>query len=294
MGPFMYKARMVTKEHHGILFGIVAAVAITLSSLLIKWTEEVPNETIVFVRFFIAFLVMLPGIIMGRVKIEWRKIRSHFVRGVAGLGAIYCLFYSIEKLPLVIAITISNTTPLIVPIVIFFWMRYVLPKERLLAVLLGFAGVLIILRPHGYMGEMPLLIGLLGSVLASIALVGVRLLSRTESTETILTYYFLIGAAVSLGPMLYSWKPVDRSIEWLNIAGISFFSLVYQFCFTKALTHAPASKVSSLNYLSVIFSGILGWWVWDEVPDLWVTLGVVLIVAGGLLAFASRQSPRKR
>jgi drug/metabolite transporter (DMT)-like permease len=282
------------KEHHGLLFGLVAAVASTASALLIKWTGEVPNETIVFARFFVAFLVVLPGILKGRVKIEWKKIRSHFIRGLAGLGSIYCLFYSIEKLPLVIAITISNTTPLIVPVVIFFWMRYVLPKARLWSVLIGFVGVLIILRPQGDLAEMPLLVGVLGSVLASIALVGVRLLSRTESAETILTYYFLIGVSVSFLPMLYTWAPIEKGIDWLNLLGISLFSLAFQFCFTKALTHAPASKVSSLSYLSVIFSGILGWWVWKEVPDFWVLLGAALIVGGGLLAFASRQSPRKR
>lgn len=280
------------KEHLGFLFGFFAAISSAMSALLIKWTQEVNNETMVFARFSICLLFFLPRILQGRISLHFKNIRTHLLRSLAGLGSVYCYFYSVEHLPLVNAVTISNTFILFLPIIVFFWSRLIIPKMRLLAILIGFLGILLILRPSLGLSEVANLVGLVGSVLSAIAIFGIRQLSKVETTETILSYYFFFSAIVSFFPMVAAWKPVAQPILWLNLALIGLFSFSFQYCLTKSLTHAPATKVSTLNYLNVVFSGALGWWFFAEMPTLWVLGGSALIIVGGIIALLSKESSR--
>ena len=184
------------KEHLGFLYGILAALSGAVCALLIKWTQEVPNTTMVFARFFIALLFVLPYVIRHRAEMHMAKIPKHLIRGLAGLAGLYCYFYSIERLPLVTAITLSNTFALFIPVVIFFWLRKRIPNMQIWAVVIGFFGVLLILRPERGISEWADLTGVLGGVFAAIALVGIRQLSKEESTEMIMAHYFLISTVV--------------------------------------------------------------------------------------------------
>jgi len=280
------------KEHLGFLYGIFAALSGTICALLIKWTQEVPNTTIVFTRFFIALLVFLPYVIRHRAEIHFFQAPQHWIRGLAGLGSIYCFFYSIEHLPLVTAITMSNTFALFIPVVIFFWLKLRIPNMRIWAVVIGFLGVVLILRPAEGISEWADLTGLLGAVLSAIALVGIRQLSKVETTEIIMAHYFLLSTVVSFVPMLISWEPIAQPMLWLNLLLIGIFSLVNQYCLTKSLTYAPSSKVGALSYLNVIFSGLVGWWFFAEVPTWWVLAGSVLIIVGGLIAVLSKEEAK--
>lgn len=282
------------KEHHGFLFGILAALASATSALFIKLAGSVPNETMVFVRFFIALLFVLPSIFLGRVHLHPKLFAKHILRGLTGLGAIYCYFYSVKYLPLIGAVTVSNTAPLFMPFVIFLWLKLIIPKSRFWALVIGFLGVLIVLRPGSELGQWPMLVGLLGGLLSAFAQVGVRQLSRSESTETIMAYYFILSVIITFPPMIFSWEPVDDPITWLYLLLIALSSLIFQYCFVKSLTHAPATKVSTMNYLAVVFSGLFGWWFFGEVPGMWNLFGIVLIIIGGLLALFSKKPPRKR
>jgi len=282
------------KEHLGFLYGILAALSSTISALLIKWTQEVPNTTMVFARFFIALLFFLPYLIRHRAEIHFFQAPKHLIRGLAGLGSMYCFFYSIEHLPLVTAITISNTFALFIPVVIFFWLRMRIPNMRVWAVVVGFLGVVLILRPEKAISEWADLTGLLGAVLSAIALVGIRQLSKVEPAETIMAHYFLLSTVVSFVPMLVSWEPIARPMLWFNLVLIGIFSVAYQYCLTKSLTHAPSSKVGAISYLNVIFSGLVGWWFFAEVPTWWVLAGSALIIAGGLIAVLSKEEAKPR
>lgn len=282
------------KEHHGFLFGLTAAFMSAINALLAKLATSVPNETLLFFRFFVAALFVLPGVFLGKVHLHPRFVPKHILRGLAGLGAIYCYFYSIKYLPLANAVTASNAAPLFMPLVIFLWLRLIIPKKRLWALGIGFLGILAILRPGSGGMQWAMLVGLLGGLFSAVAQVGIRQLSKSESTATIMTYYFLISVVASFPPMLMTWEPIGDSILWLYLFLISITSLAYQYCIVKSLTHAPATKVSTMAYLGVIFSGLLGWWVFGEIPGAWDILGIALIVAGGLLALFSKETSRKR
>lgn len=284
-------------KHLGLIFGLSAAVMNSISALFVKFASHVPFETMVFVRFFIAFLFLLPAVCSGKVHLHVKYLPRHLVRGLMGLISIYCFFYSIRNLALVNAVTLSNTTPLFMPIVVYFWLKLIIPKQRFWGLILGFVGVILILRPGPEtegIHEWAIIVGLFGALASAFALVGVRQLSKTESTETIMAYYFLISMAVLFIPMLFSWENTLTLTDCLNLVLIGASSAIYQFCITKALTHTQTTKVGTLSYLSVIFSGLFGWWFFQEVPNLWLVAGVAFIIGGGIVALLSHAPPRKR
>lgn len=282
----------MNREYHGYFLGILAALAMAVSGTLIRAASTIPFETIIFFRFAISLFFVLPAIGSGRVVVHWNQIPKHFWRAMFGLISIYCYVYSVMHLPLVNALTLANTAPLFMPVVILIWLNLIVPRSRFFAILIGFVGILIILRPGPGFDLWANIIGLVGGIFIALAQVGVRQLSRNESTETILSYYFLISSFVSFFPMIYAWRPIHQLIAWVLLFFIGISSLAYQVLFTRALTHAPVTKVGTANYLSVVFSGLFGWWFFNEVPSLWVLVGVALIIGGGAIAMMSKQGPR--
>jgi drug/metabolite transporter (DMT)-like permease len=277
------------KEHHGFLYGSLAALSSAVMAIFIKLSSDVPNEMLLFFRFLIGLPFMLW---YGRgVSFTLTAVPKHLIRGIGGLLALYCYFYAVEKLPLVNAVTLSSAQPLFMPFIILIWFRLLVSPLRFWAIGIGFLGVLILMRPTGDLLEWGSLAGLGCSLFGAIALAGVRQLSKTESTESILLYYFIICTGLSFFPMIFTWKSIS-SWDWFYLVLIGLIATVYQYTLTKAYTHAPATKVSTLNYLSVVFGGISGWLVFGEVPDYWVLLGAVLIIISALMAIFDKTPAR--
>ncbi len=280
------------KEHHGFLYGIIAALSSSGVALFAKLSTSASVPTLVFSRFALGLPIILWMLFRAQVTFSVKKIPRQLVRNLASLAALYAYFFAIQVLPLVNAVTLVNTAPLFIPFVVLIWLKLLVSKRRFLAVFIGFIGVLILLRPGGDFFQLGSMVGLLGGLLGAISLTTVRQLSKTESTKTILSYYFLIGAVISFFPMVLDWTPISDPMQWLYLFLSGLCALIFQYTLTKAFTHAPASKVSTVSYLSVVFSGLLGWWILGEVPDYWVLVGVLLIVIGALFALFDRSVPR--
>ena len=272
------------KRHEGAICGVVAALSLSIMSVIIKAAAEVPDAVLLFARFLIAWIILLPWVILNRIRLRWREFPKHILRGVAGVAAIACYFYALLHLPLVNAVVLSSTSVLFMPAVIFIWSRMVVPKRRLFAGVVGFVGVLLILQPQNILFEVATLVGLIGGCLSAIALYGVRQLSKTESTMHILSYYFTIAVVISLPPAIYTWVPIEKNWIWLSLLGIGVASSIAQYCLTRSFTHLPATRASALTYLGVVFGGLAGWYLWAEIPGFWELVGMALIVGGGLFA----------
>jgi drug/metabolite transporter (DMT)-like permease len=275
---------MEKSHHHGFYFGALAALASAAVAVLTKFVPEVPNQALVFFRFLIS-LALLLCFAKRRIVFIRSSVRKHLIRDLAGLISIYCYFYAVKGLPLVNATTLTNTTPLFLPFVVLLWSRMIVSKVRFGAAILGFIGVVVMLRPTAEnFYDFASFAGLGTGLLSAIAFIGIRNLSRTDSPETILFYYFAVSTAVSFFPMIWDWEPISGWIPWSCIAGIGIFSALYQYFTTRSFSLAPASKVAGTVYLSVIFSGIAGWLIFHEAPDLWVFVGAALSIVGGVIA----------
>jgi drug/metabolite transporter (DMT)-like permease len=280
------------KEHYGFLYGALAALSASGMGLFVKLSNSAAVASLIFARFILAFPIVLWVIYHKKIHIQIAKVPKNLTRSIASILALYAYFYAVQMLPLVNAITLTNTTPLFLPIAVLVWYKLVVSKRRFLATAVGFLGVVILLRPMGDFQLLGSLLGLASGLFGAVALISVRQLSKSESTETILCYYFLIGAVISFFPVLFDWKPISEPLQWLYVLLSAVCALIYQFTLTKAFTHAPATKVGTTNYLAVVFGGIYGWTIFGEVPDMWVVIGTVLIISGAFIALFDHTPPR--
>jgi drug/metabolite transporter (DMT)-like permease len=254
--------------------------------------RELPNAPIVFFRHFIMLVFLLPWLFReGRHALDTDDLRGHLVRGLAGVSAVACYFYAIARLRLADAVLLNQSMPLFIPLVERAWLGERIPP-RLWGVLgLGFAGLLLILRPGTGVFEPAALVGLASAVLASIAQVGIRRLTRTEPVTRIVFYFGVVASVASLAPAVYWWKGPSPS-TWAVLLLMGVFATVGQLTLTRAYLHATAASVGPFLYAGPVFAGLLDWLIWGRLPDVLFVVGAGIVVAAATLALRLRDTTR--
>ena len=246
-------------------------------------SETLDNHTIVFARNLIGFFLVLP-LVLARpgLKLATRVPQLHLLRGLAGLGAMYCFFYAIAKMPLADAMLLKLSAPLFIPFIALFWLGETFGRMLVLGILIGFLGVGLILTPDlDTLGPVAA-IALLGGALAALAKVTVRRLSRSEPADRIVFYFALIGTLVSVVPIgLAPQLPNPEQVPWLLAVG--GFATLGQMFLTRGFAASPAARMGPFAFFSVLFAGLFGWLFWDEVLTWTTVLGSILILIAGVL-----------
>src|SRR5712691_6964249 len=162
-----------------LLFAVMG-VAVKLAS------QQLPNAMVVFVRSALGLLMLLPWLLrLGRGGFGTRHVGEHLVRGLAGLLAMYCFFYALGHLRLADAVLLNYSLPLFVPFIESAWLGEPFPRRLWGGILLGFLGLMLILKPGLSIFRPAALVGLSAGLLAALAQVGVRRLTVTEPVTRI-------------------------------------------------------------------------------------------------------------
>jgi drug/metabolite transporter (DMT)-like permease len=206
------------------------------------------------------------------------------VRAVAGLLSQALMFVAVKRMPLMDAVLLSNSAPLFIPLITWAWLKEKISGVVWASLLVGFVGVVLILKPNAALVSNPAaLIATSAAVFSAFALVTVNRLSTTESTERILFYYFLISSVAAAPFAVTEWRPLTER-EWMYLIGIGAFMAAAQLLIVLAYRQASAGRIAPFNYSVVVFSGLIGWLVWKNVPDMLSLLGVILVTLGGMLS----------
>ena len=254
-------------------------------------SRELPNTMVVFFRNAVGFLALLPWLLRGGLaNLRTRHLGEHVVRGVAGLLAMVCFFYAIAHLRLADAMLLNQSVPLFLPFVESVWLREPLPERIFGPILVGFLGLVLILKPGTGLFEPVALVGALSAVFAAIAQVGIRRLTRTEPTTRIVFYFAVIASLLSGLPLFRTWvTPSPRM--WAVLLVLGTFATFGQLCLTRAYAHAPAAQVGPFIYAGPVFASLLDWLLWGTLPDrVWV-VGAVLVMGAAVLALRMRHAP---
>ena len=244
---------------------------------------HLPNEVIVFMRNLAGLLFVLPMLLRyGPASVYTRVPGLHLLRAALGLGAMYCFFYALAHLPLAHGVLLKMTAPIFMPLLAWWWLGEGTSRLALLAVPVGFLGVLLVLRPDAGVRWLSL-VGLLGGLLAAMAKVTVRRLGRTEPALRTVFYFALFATLVSALPLLWTWR-APHGEQWLWIAVIGLAGTLGQVLLTRGYALAPAARVGPFTYFSVVFAGGYGYLFWGETLDLSFLGGAGLIAAAGVLA----------
>ena len=241
------------------------------------------TETIVTVQYAICVLLCLPiALRPGLNNLRTARLGLHLFRGAAGVLGFYLFYAAVDNIPLADAMLLRQSAPLSVPLVMWAWNREKIPASAWLPLAIGFAGVIIILRPSTQGLSWWHAAGFVSAIALSISMVATFKLATSEPASRILFYYFTLSllcvAPFSIGDFsALQWQ------DWLAMIYIGIAIYCALRLYTRAYAIAPAAAIAPINYFAVVLAGLWGWLFWGQLPDGWSLAGSVLVILGGLL-----------
>lgn len=275
----------------GALFLTLAGFFLAVMGAMVKAASaELPNAMVVFLRNFAACFFVFPQLFWGsgvRRGLKSRHFFLHFLRCASGLSAMYAYFFALRVLPLGEAVLLSYTSPLLTPVVARIWLKEPLGGLHVAGGILGFFGILLILRPGFHEIHPAALIALVSAGFAAIAMATVRKMGATEPPFRVVAWFSILAALFSAPGAVVAWQTpsLAQAVLFLGLGGVGVLA---QICLTYGYGMAPSARIGPFTYTTVFFASILGTVLWGEVLHPMTLLGGVLIVTGGVVAGRSR------
>lgn len=274
---------------YGMALRAAAALSFSLMYALMKWAatmEPVSAGEMVFYRSIFGLPVVLFWVLSnggGLAVISTRRPMVHVWRCVLGVTGILLIFQGLRLLPLADATTIGFTAPIFATLLSIVFLKEKVGRHRWTAVVLGFVGVLVLVRP-GSEGAPPLgglLFALGGAFVAASVTVTLRQLGKTEKATAIVFWFFVACALTGGALALFD----GHSHTWPVLAVLAAGGLaggLAQLLMTTSLQHAPVSALAPLDYLQMVGAVVLGWLLLGDAPTGATLIGAALIAGSGL------------
>ena len=250
---------------------------------------------ILFFRQVVVFLSCLPTIATSfpdSLKTAYPGL--HIARLSGAFIALSCGIWAVSVLPLTTAITLGFAQVFFVALLARSFLGEQVGVHRIITVIVGFLGVLVAMRP-GVTGVIDIhaLIPVVGALGAGVAIISVRKLSKTESTQTLLVYQSVFVGLLAAIPLIWFWKTPDFMGTLLLLA-MGVFAAGGQWFGVRALRLGEASVVGNVQYMQLVYAAALGFILFDEIPDLYTILGALLIVGSAVYLFHRERLARGR
>jgi len=200
-----------------------STMAFGLMAVAIRYaTRYVPTQEVAFFRNAFGLLALLPMLLRrGRAPLRTQQLPRYFVRSAIGLGSMLCAFWALGHLPLAQAVSLSYSTPLFVTIAAVLWLGETVRVRRWAAVVVGFIGVLVIVRPGTAGFTAGSLVAVAAAVLSSLVAIQIKQLTRVDSADTVVLYTYVFWVPLSLVPALFVWVwPTGLAWLWLLATGV--------------------------------------------------------------------------
>jgi drug/metabolite transporter (DMT)-like permease len=268
----------------GIFYMFIYTLASAGMNAAMKWSSaDYPASEIAFFRQVFAMLPvsLLIAFSGGPKLLKTTRPIGHLFRSVIGNGSLGCLVVAYRYLPLADVTAYSFTTPLFLTALSVPLMKETVGLHRWSAVLVGFIGVLIIMRPGATM-NVGVGYALCAALFAAFAMITIRHLSRTEHPLTIVFYFTLFGALFTGAASMGSFRIPAAGLDWAVLTLTGCMGGVLQYCITMCFRYASPTRVAPYQYLILIWTLVLQFMIWGTLPDRYTMAGAALIVASGL------------
>ena len=256
----------------GLLFVAVTVLVRMLGS-------DMPAVQAAFIRYLFGVVLILPM----AWRLRWGLVgRSGYglfaLRGLLHGAAVMLWFFAMARIPLAEVTAIGFSTPVITALGAIFLFREQVRLRRMLAILAGFVGTLVILRP----GFQEIEAGALAQLTAAFFFAGSFLLTKkmtqSESSGDILVMLSIFCTLALLPGALYVWRE-PTLLELAGLALVAVFATAGHYAITRAIAHAPLTVTQPLTFLQMVWAVLFGYLLFEEVPDVWVIVGSGLVVA---------------
>ncbi len=282
----------------GILFMLLASLSFAFMGGFAKVVSQVlPPVEVTFFRNI--FGVVLVGLAIWKVPLKQTggKPLLLLFRGSMGFLALLAYFYIMAHIPLGEAVTYNKTSPIFVAIFAYIFLKEKLHPSALLAIVLGFVGIVLVAQPEDGSFDKYDMLGIFSGIGAALAYTSIRELRKYYDTRAIVMSFMGVGTIAPLILMLvapyvsvseeFDWMfakfVMPQGIEWLYVTAVGIFATISQLLMTKAYELTKAGIVGTISYSNIVFALIIGTILGDPIPDMWTILGIILVIISGLL-----------
>lgn len=264
----------------GIAWMVGATVAAVFMTAMVRHVSAgIHPFEIAFFRQVFGLAVLTPWLLhYGLAPFRTRRIRLHGLRAAFNLVAMLAYFTAVSLMPLADVMALAFAAPIFATLLAIPVLGEVVRLRRWVAILFGFIGVLVILRPGIAVMQTGSMLVLLSAAVWACALIVIKTLGRTESSLTITIYMSLLMAPFSLIPALFFWQWPDlQQLAWL--VAIGAFGTIAQLMLVQSLKEAETQVVMPADFLKLIWAAALGFLLFGEVPDVFTWIGGAMIFA---------------
>lgn len=266
--------------------GFVILMTITFSSLDASakyFTTELPLWVLLWGRYFFNFLFVALFFFRGAPAeiIHTRNLKMQILRSILLVSSTLTFWLALMFLPLADCVVILFVAPLLVTILAAPLLGERVGRHRWTAVILGFVGVLVVMRPGFTIFSWVSVLPFITALLYAGVQISTRILGRTEAPLTTLLYSSAGGAIICTVCVLFFW--VTPSLQqWLVLGWLGFLGALGHYLMIKGYLLAPASLLAPFDYTTLIWAILLGFVLFGDLPDTWTVLGAIIIMSSGL------------
>ncbi len=266
----------------GVLFMLLSALISALNGATAKMlSDHIDAFEMVFYRNLIGMIIIVYALKHTPPILNGGKFHLLILRGLFGTAAMLLFFYTITVIPLGEAITLNKTSPFFVTILAFYLMGEKISINTFIALILGFIGIVLIVKPFGLVFSYDHILGILGGFFAAAAYATIKTIKDIYDTRVIMLSFMGIGTLVPF--FFIELKFYDDYIIWSLIVFMAAISTLSQWLLTKAYSLSKASIIGVVSYTNIPFAIGFGWMLGDSFPDFLTFTGISLIVLGGIL-----------
>ena len=268
----------------GVLLMMVSALGVVAMNVSIRQiADDIHPFVIAFFRHSIGICLLIPLFVRpGSNPFRTANFPLQGLRAILNVVAMLAYFLALTMEPLAKVVALTFTAPLIGTVGAILLLREKVTPSRYFALSIGFAGALIILRPWAVEISTGSLLLILSSAMWGMALVVIKVLSRTDSPATIALYASLLQLPVCLIAALFFWQ--WPTFEQLLVMGlIAIFGATTQLALAQAFREADATVVLPVDFTKLVFAGLAGWLFFEELPVIWIWSGGTVVFVGVFL-----------
>ena len=275
---------MLNNNQFAIFLIIISIIFGTLMGTFIKLAQEELNVfTTGFLRFFFGFLIIIPYILKTKFEVfSTKNLKIHILRSALNLPAMLLGFAALAMLPLEKMTAIHFIVPIIVTILAVIFLKEKIYLYRSIALVMGFLGMLIILRPGIIDISIGIYMALISSLIWSVVIILTKKVSKDDSAITILSHQYVYMSLFSFPLVIYFWdQPSLKTIIFILCAAMS--GTILHIALNHAYKLVDVTMTQPYSFLGLVVSSIIGYFVFSDKPDFYTWLGASVIFCGVLL-----------
>lgn len=266
---------------HGAAPALGAVCCFAAMAVLVKIAAaEAPSQVLVFLRAAFGLLIVTPfALRRGLGFLKTTRLKLHMLRALVSIVALSCFYFAVSEIGLAESILLNASSPLFIGVFAIFMLGERLQRSALMALLVGFCGVVLILKPGTGLFQIGAMAGALSGVFVAFAKIFIRQMADTEPVLRTVFYFGVFSTLFCLVPLVWLWQTPSVYVVGCMVVAAAF-ATVGQTFLTYAFSHNRAARVAPFSYVTVVLGGLAGWLWWDELPDAGSLVGAVLVTGG--------------